>query len=165
MPFKADYACLSKKCMTPEGEAPTYELPTGSTRCPKCGSKRIRQLFNNPNVIARGATPDPDFRLTSSSPFARSTRLLQPAADHADAVKPPTYFNGTHVPIQTFSQRAGDTGGMAGGKGRPMTVAEIRQAAFRDPGSVAGVIGRRMASMMRAGSNGVPTTVTGRPKE
>jgi len=52
---RADFVCLSKKCQQPDGEAPTYELPVGATRCPICGSSRIRRLFNKVNVATGAA--------------------------------------------------------------------------------------------------------------
>ena len=132
MPFHADYACLSKNCATGSCEAPTYELPTGSTRCPKCGSKRIRQLFNNPHVIARGAAPDPDMRLTSSSHLVRSTALLQPEADHADAYRlgDPKMRSWGVNPAQTAAVVM-DPGGSVG-KARPMQHKEIAPILQRD---------------------------------
>lgn len=46
----ADHACLGAKCRQPDGSASVYDLPTGSTRCPVCGSRRLTRLFNAVNV-------------------------------------------------------------------------------------------------------------------
>lgn len=46
---RADFTCLSKKCQQ-DGAASVYELPVTATRCPVCGSKRIRRLYNAVNV-------------------------------------------------------------------------------------------------------------------
>ena len=54
---RADFACLSKKCRQPDGEAPVYELPAIATRCPVCSSKRIQRLFNSVNVMRAGFRP------------------------------------------------------------------------------------------------------------
>ena len=41
-----DFTCLSKKCDV-EGAATVYEdLPSTTTRCPVCGSKRIRKIYS-----------------------------------------------------------------------------------------------------------------------
>jgi hypothetical protein len=42
---RANFACLAAKCQTDDG-ATVYELPVAATRCPVCGSKRVRRLFD-----------------------------------------------------------------------------------------------------------------------
>jgi len=42
---RADFACLAPKCQQ-DGAATIYELPVTATRCPVCGSKRVRRLYN-----------------------------------------------------------------------------------------------------------------------
>jgi hypothetical protein len=49
---RAMFMCNSKTCRTKKG-ARQYELPTATTRCPVCGSKKIVKLMNPPN-ISRG---------------------------------------------------------------------------------------------------------------
>ena len=126
--MRADFACLSKRCATEEG-ATVYELPVGSTRCPVCGSKRLRQLFNNPNVIARGAAPERDLRLSSSSHLIRSTALLQPESDHADSIRP-------KKDMGTFAMRTSGVDDMSAvaalGKGRPMSQIEVMRTVHED---------------------------------
>lgn len=46
---RADFMCPTKACQQ-DGAASVYELPVGATRCPMCGSKRLRRLFNAVNV-------------------------------------------------------------------------------------------------------------------
>jgi len=46
---RANFACLAKRCQQ-DGAATIYELPVGSTRCPVCGSKRIRRLYDTINI-------------------------------------------------------------------------------------------------------------------
>ena len=46
---RADFACLSKKCATADG-APVLELPVTATRCPVCGSKRLRRIWTPPHI-------------------------------------------------------------------------------------------------------------------
>lgn len=53
---RANFACLSKKCATNDG-ATVYELPVATTRCPVCGSKRIKRLWSGPEnapAISKG---------------------------------------------------------------------------------------------------------------
>jgi hypothetical protein len=50
---RADFVCLSRKCQK-DGQQPTYELPVDATRCPCCGSKRIKRLFNAVNISEPG---------------------------------------------------------------------------------------------------------------
>lgn len=70
-PPRADFACNSKRCRRKDGSAPVYELPTKATRCPVCGSRQIRRLYNSIRVL-RGVKPDHfDGRHTSSSLAAR----------------------------------------------------------------------------------------------
>lgn len=137
---RADFACLSKKCRTDEGEATVYELPIDAKVCPVCASKRIQRLYNKIAVL-RGAQPDRDPRLTSSSHLVRSTALLTPGFDHADAVKP-------SGDLATHSFSASEVDGMTQGKGRPMTQMELARARRQDPRSAASFIaaqaGRRI---------------------
>ena len=44
---RANFVCNAKRCATDEG-APIYELPVGSTRCPVCGSKRLKRVWAGP---------------------------------------------------------------------------------------------------------------------
>jgi hypothetical protein len=52
---RADWTCLSKKCQQ-DGAATVYEdLPIETTRCPVCGSKRMRRLYTTaPGIIRSG---------------------------------------------------------------------------------------------------------------
>ena len=50
---RADYVCLSRKCEK-DGQQPTYELPVDAIRCPFCGSKRLKRLYNAVNISAPG---------------------------------------------------------------------------------------------------------------
>lgn len=95
---RADFACLSKKCDTPEG-ASVYELPVGSKRCPVCGSKRIRHLFNSINV-ATGRAPDSfNGRDTSSSMAARTDALAEPAMIEAIRKRDEVAYAARHYPM------------------------------------------------------------------
>lgn len=42
---RADFACLSKRCLTEDGEASVYELPVGATHCPS-GHKRLKRIMS-----------------------------------------------------------------------------------------------------------------------
>ncbi len=129
-PPTADFACLSVKCKTEDGAAPTYELPITAIRCPVCGSKRVKRLFNKIAVL-RGAAPDRDPRLTSSSHLVRSTALLTPGFDHADSVKPPK-------DMTSFALESSQFGGFQPGKSKPLTQMEIMRERRHDPhGAVA----------------------------
>lgn len=55
---RADFACLSPKCAQ-DGAATVYELPIAATRCPMCGSKRIRRIYTAPH-ISRGVAKTVD---------------------------------------------------------------------------------------------------------
>jgi len=154
MPPRADFVCNSKKCQTPEGEAPMYELPVGATVCPVCGSRRLKRLFNAVGVL-RGRSPEGDSRLTSSSHFQRSTALLQPGMDEADGRRPPR-------DMRTFALNAGDTTGLGdAGRGRPMTEMEIARTMtqdkrhFGEPVSPSSIV--KILSQVP-----IPTTVGGR---
>lgn len=46
---RANFACLAKRCQQ-DGAATIYELPITATRCPVCGSKRIRRLYDSINI-------------------------------------------------------------------------------------------------------------------
>jgi len=154
MPPRADFVCNSKKCQTPEGEVPMYELPVGATHCPVCGSKRIKRLFNAVNVL-RGRSPESDPRLTSSSHLQRSTALLQPGMDEADAHRPPK-------DMRTYAVRAADTTGVGeAGRAKPMSEMEIARTMTQDkrhfgepvsPSSIVKILSRVP----------IPTTVVGR---
>jgi hypothetical protein len=128
--MRADFACLGKCKRDNEGIAPTHELPVGSKRCPVCGSKRLQQIFNNPNVIARSAAPDRDMRLTSDRHFVRSSALLRPGFDHAAAHKPASDMRSFAMPVGSGQAPAPQ------GKGRPMTEIEIARARRSDTYSV-----------------------------
>lgn len=132
---RADHACLSKRCLTEDGEAMVYELPVDATHCPH-GHKRLRRLFNKVGVIGlRDTQPDPDSRLTSSSRFARSQPALQSAFDHADSHKlsnPGMRSYELHdAPPAVRQTIAAQLGGQSG-KGRPMRPDEIRSTLARD---------------------------------
>ncbi len=166
----ADYACQSKKCGTPEG-APVYELPIDSTRCPRCGSKRITRLFNKVTIL-RGSAPDRDPRLSSSSHFARSGALLRAGFDHHDAHKPgytpprdedgyrvddPMRYDKLKSMAMPVDPVAAAQLGAEPGKGKPLSSAEMRRERLRDPyGPV--------SSLLKQAGLGVPTQVVGRPK-
>ncbi len=129
---RADFTCLSPKCRQ-DGAATVYEdLPIASKRCPVCGSKRITRLYNKIAVV-RGAAPERDSRLTSSSHLNRSTALLQSGFDHYDATKPgytPPPGGGSdphrYDKLKTFEARAEDIPGLIlPGKATPMTEMEI----------------------------------------
>lgn len=154
MPPRADFVCNSKACQTPDGDAPMYELPVGATRCPLCGSKRIKRLFNAVNVL-RGRSPESNQRLTSSSHFQRSQALLQPGMDEADGRRPPK-------DMATFAVNAGDTTGLGeAGRAKPMSEIEIARALrqdlrqFREPVSPSSIV--KLLS-----KSAIPTTVVGR---
>ena len=51
---RADFVCNSAKCRDAEGAAPVYELPVTAVRCPVCGSKRLRRLYNAVNISKSG---------------------------------------------------------------------------------------------------------------
>ena len=167
----ADYSCLSKKCETPEG-APVYELPIDSIRCPVCGSKRIRRLFNKIGVIGLRATqPEADWRLTSSSALQRSKALLQDSFDAADAraasarAVPSFTVGGAEREINLPAGRkfimpsphevAAQFG--LSGKGTPMTQMEVAREIKRDRLSVPAVL-------HQLNQTPVPTVVVGRPR-
>ena len=72
---RADFTCLSGKC-DKAGRLVTYELPIKATRCPVCGSKKIKRLYNRINVLT-GRKPDHfDGRHTSSSAAVRLDALV-----------------------------------------------------------------------------------------
>src|SRR2546430_2641465 len=84
---RADFVCLGPRCKQDDGAAPTYELPVGSKRCPVCGSKRVKQLFNRVAVIGtRSVSPDPDFRLTRTD-HSRTDHIQQAAYDQHRATR------------------------------------------------------------------------------
>ena len=72
---RADYACLGKKCRTPEGEATVYELPLGSTRCPVCSSKRLQRLFTSAPMIGSGQAKQLDAFVRPSLDAAEAPKL------------------------------------------------------------------------------------------
>lgn len=131
-----------------------YELPVGAVRCPVCGSRRIKRLFNAIGVL-RGRQPEGNPRLTSSSHFQRSTALLQPGMDEADAHRPPR-------DMRTFAVQAGDATGLGeAGRGRPMTELEIARTMTQDQRHFGGPVSP--SSVVRLLSKGgIPTTVVGR---
>lgn len=151
---RADFVCNSRKCQTPEGEAPVYELPVDAKVCPVCRSKRLKRLFNAVNVL-RGRQPERDSRLTSSSHFQRSTALLQPGMDEADGRRPPK-------DMATFAVSAGDTTGLGdAGRGRPMTELEIARTMTQDQRHFGQPVSP--SSIVRLLSKApIPTTVVGR---
>lgn len=72
---RADYACLGKKCRTPEGEATVYELPLASTRCPVCSSKRLQRLFTSVPMIGSGKAKQLDAFVRPSLDAAEAPKL------------------------------------------------------------------------------------------
>jgi hypothetical protein len=171
--FRADYACLGK-CKKLQGAAPIYELPTGSTHCPTCGSKRLQQLFNNPNVIARGAGAEPDWRATSSFAPHRATALLQDSFDAHAASRPARDMPAIHAGAaerevslpggrRFIVPSAGQAAAMVGlaGPGRAMKPGEIASSVRA---------GNPVTRMLGYDHNGartpqrLPTVVAGRPK-
>lgn len=44
--IRNDFLCLGKHCRTPEGATLYSDLPSGTTRCPVCGSKRVQKIFS-----------------------------------------------------------------------------------------------------------------------
>jgi hypothetical protein len=166
----ADYSCLSKKCETPDG-APVYELPVESIRCPVCGSKRIRRLFNKIGVIGlRAMQPDADWRLTSNSALQRSKALLQDSFDAAEKQKAsaqemPTW--GTGNVEREVSTKQGkflvpsrqDLARQFGlaGPGAPMTQIEVAREIKRDRLSVPAVL-------HELNKKPIPTVVVGQPR-
>lgn len=131
-----------------------YELPVGATRCPLCGSRRIKRLFNAVNVL-RGRQPERDGRLTSSSHLQRSTALLQGGMDEADGRRPPK-------DMRTFAVNAGDSTGLGeAGRGRPMTELEIARTMTQDQRHFGQPVSP--SSIVRLLSKApIPTTVVGR---
>lgn len=77
MPPVADFACLSKKCKTAEGESTVYELPLGSVRCPVCSSKRLTRLFTSAPMIASGMMARTE----------QMQRVIRPALDQVERPK------------------------------------------------------------------------------
>ena len=135
MNIRADFACLAK-CKGDDGEAIVYEITFDParcpTRCPVCGSKRLRRLFNAINVIgAREVRPDTDLRLTSSSPAVVKDALLQPGFDHADQHKPrDKKLRSWAIPNVALA----DPGyASKAGQGRPMRELERAALARHDP--------------------------------
>src|SRR5882724_8924921 len=84
--MRADYTCLGKCKTAAGGIAPVFEAATGTKFCPACGSKRVQQLFNNPNVIVRGSVPEPDWRLTRSD-HSRTDTIQRDAYDQHRATR------------------------------------------------------------------------------
>lgn len=160
---RADFVCLSPKCQTPEGEALVYEdLRIDATHCP-LGHKRLRRLFNKVGVIGtRSTRPDPDFRRTSNSRFQRSQPSLQEAFDRADKSKlqdkSMRSYEEHAAPPEVRAAIAASLGGQ-GGKGRPMTPAEIKARVARDP------IGEPASIMARQWDRGIPTLVRSTTKD
>lgn len=140
----ADFACLSLKCQTEEGEAMVYELPVDATHCPQ-GHKRLRRLFNKIGVIGlRPLQPDLDSRLTSSSALARSAARLQPGFDHADAHKlqdrSMRSYELHNAPPQVRQAIASQ---FPGGEARPMSPTEIQQTLRKDPYATSSLLARQ----------------------
>jgi hypothetical protein len=81
---RADFTCLAPACDSLEGAA-VYELPVTATRCPVCGSKRIRRLFNAVNVGSAGARAHAQMLESSSLPAQADAAR----AAHAEAEKTP----------------------------------------------------------------------------
>lgn len=169
----ADYSCGGPKCRNDEGAAPIYELPIDSTRCPRCGSRRLTRLYNKIAVVGlrSGLQPEADWRLTSSSPLQRSKALLQDGFDQADKRKAsaremPTWGTGDRereVAMQggrkfivpSRQELAGMFG--LGGKGKPLTQLEVAREIRQDRLSVPSVL-------HQLNQKPVPTVVVGRPK-
>jgi len=100
---RANFVCLSKKCQQADGEAPLYELPVAATRCPVCGTTRIRRLFDAVNV-GRGMAQHVD-RLVEPEVTRQRERTEAPL----EAVAP-------GVPVQEQLQlRRTNTGASAAG--------------------------------------------------
>ncbi len=169
---RADHACLSKKCLTDDGEAMVYELPSDATHCPM-GHKRLRRLFNAVGVIGlrRGLQPEADWRLTSNSFAARADVLLEDTREgherRSDAAeRTPSFKVGdreqevSHPSGQPFTVPSGEAvKAMFGrpGKSEPMTQMEVHRDMRRDPLGV--------PSMLRGiNQQGVPTVVVGRER-
>lgn len=169
---RADFACLGPRCKQADGEAAVYELPVGSTRCPVCGSKRVRQLFNKIGVIGlRPMQPEADWRLTSSSPLQRSKALLQDGFDaqykrKASSREMPTWGTadrerevamqgGRKFIVPSRQELAGMFG--LGGKGKPLTQMEVMREIRQDRLSVPSVL-------HQLNQKPVPTVVVGRPR-
>ncbi len=92
---RADFVCNAKRCQQEDGAAPVYELPTTATRCPVCGSKRIKRLFNAVNV---------------SSGLAKHTdAIVQPAYEQAVQARIPTPLV-TAVPLRGLNAELGKYG-------------------------------------------------------
>lgn len=47
----ADWVCLSKKCLQDGANTVYFDLPISTRFCPTCGSKRIKRLYNQINVL------------------------------------------------------------------------------------------------------------------
>lgn len=154
---RADFVCLSRKCEPPEGQEPElFEAAVTATRCPVCGSKRIKRLFNKVGVLGtRRVQAEPDWRLTSSSPLQRSKAMLQDGADaaykrRASAHAMPTYeVSGTEHEVSTAqgkfimpSRSEVVQHFNLGGKGEPMKQLDIAREIRRDPLSVPAVLNR-----------------------
>lgn len=134
---RADFVCRGPKCKREDGSRPTYELPLGSSRCPVCGSKRIEQLITRVAVIGRPSArqPAPDMRLTSSSPFVRSSTLIDEGMSSWGAVR----SSAQQAPSQVQSVKS--LGGPQG-TSKPMLDLQV-QAAIREDRAQAAALARR----------------------
>lgn len=73
-------------------------------------------------------------RLTSDRHFVRSTALMQPGFDHADAHKPKDDMHSFAMPVSSGQAPAPQ------GRGRPMTEIEIARARRADTYSVPSIL-------------------------
>lgn len=136
---RADFACASKHCKTPDGEAMVYELPVDATHCPK-GHKRLMRLFNAVGVIGtRNVQPDGDWRLTSSSKTVVKSALLDPYAEQADKTKlqDPRMrsfdIKDAPAPVRALAQATLAAQGVKAGKGEPMKREDVAKLRRTDP--------------------------------
>ena len=114
----ADFMCLSKKCLTDQG-SPVYDLPVGAVRCPVCGSKRIRRLYNAVNVTSNPAQPIID-------------QHVEHQHEHYSGIKERARrFNKVEEESRAFHAAAAH--GMVGGDGRYVSQSYFAGSQLRSP--------------------------------
>lgn len=47
---RADFLCSGRRCQTEHGATVYPDLPIATTRCPVCGSKRVKRVYTPPNI-------------------------------------------------------------------------------------------------------------------
>lgn len=90
--IRNDFTCLGKKCRTEDGAATVYmDLPSTTTRCPVCGSRRITKIFSA-NFSVKGVAKHVDEALEHSGLRQqleqRDRRIAAETADAHDRPRP-----------------------------------------------------------------------------